>query len=432
MKLSDHLPIKVIEDIQFQLFKVHLDEVYSNSKYYSGKLKESGIQPSHITSWKDLHKLPILDTKTLLARHADFPAIPNTRLRRVMVSGGTTGNPKICYYGDNLPELIEIWASVWNGAELNGEDVVTILSPIPLASGMMITEIVEKIGCMSLPVGHSTPPEFSAKLMQKLNATVITSQPSTLDYFTQQIKAFNYYPKDFNIKKIFLGSEVLTKNSRKRVEKEWNCEAFDTSGSAEAGMIGSECREHEGQHLAVGSAYFEVLDLETGLPISEGLGHLFITSLLNLGMPLIRYDMKDIVKITSEPCNCGRTTPRIWFMGRADDRLLLKTGVKFFSYQVDEALEGFDKITMAYNVIATGDHQRDSIKLVIEAQDTVHNDNELKQKISQAIINSSLDFNEIYCGKMVNEPEVEFVSIGTLERTARGKIKSRFQDLRAD
>jgi phenylacetate-coenzyme A ligase PaaK-like adenylate-forming protein len=140
--------------------------------------------------------------------------------------------------------------------------------------------------------------------------------------------------------------------------------------------------------------------------------------------------MKDIVKITNKPCECGRTTPRIWFMGRADDRLVLKTGVKFYSYQVDEALEIFDGVTRAYNVIATGDYQRDSIKLVIETQDTVHDDMDLKRRVSQAIISSSIDFNEIYCSKLVDDPEVEFVSIGTLERTSRGKIKNRFQDLR--
>ena len=431
MKLSDQLPIQTIEDIQFQTFKVHLEEVCANSKYYSEKFKELAIKPSDITSWKDLQKLPILDTKTLLANNSDFPAVPIARLRRVIVSGGTTGSPKICFFADNMREIIQIWAPVWQAAELTAEDMVTILCPIPLASGMIITEILEEIGCTSLPVGITTPPEFSARLMQKLNATVIVSQPSTLQNFTEQIKKFNYYPKDFNIKKVFLGSEVLTQNTRRHVEEEWNCEVFDTSGSSEVGMIGSECREHNGHHLAVGSAYFEVLGLETGMPVSEGVGQLYITTLLNIGLPLIRYDMKDIVKITNKPCKCGRTTPRIWFMGRADDRLVLKTGVKFYSYQVDEALAVFDKMTISYNIIATGDHQKDSIKLVIEAQDTAHDDKELKQKVSQAIINSSVDFNEIYCSKLVNDPQVEFVPIGTLERTGRGKIKNRFQDLRS-
>jgi len=152
MKLSDQLPIQTIEDIQFQLFKVHLEEVCANSKYYSEKFKELAIKPSDITSWKDLQKLPILDTKTLLANNSDFPAVPNARLRRVIVSGGTTGSPKICFFADNMHEIIQIWAPVWQAAELTEEDMVTILCPIPLASGMIITELMEEIGCTSLPV----------------------------------------------------------------------------------------------------------------------------------------------------------------------------------------------------------------------------------------------------------------------------------------
>ncbi|MHB8520412.1 MAG: phenylacetate--CoA ligase family protein [Limisphaerales bacterium] len=431
MKPSDQLPIQKIYDLQFQQFRAHFEQVCANSPYYSQKFKALGITPSDITSWQDLHKLPILDTKALLANNAALPAVPHARLRRVIVSGGTTGSPKICFFADNMHEIIQIWAPVWQAAELTKEDMVVILCPIPLASGMMITQIVEAIGCTSLPVGITTQPEFAARLMEKLDATVIVSQPSTLQNFTEQIKTFNYYPKDFNVRKIFLGSEVLTQATRRRVEKEWNCEVFDTSGSSEVGMIGSECTAHNGHHLAVGSAYFEVLGLETGKPVTEGVGHLYITTLLNIGLPLIRYDMKDIVKITNEPCQCGRTTPRIWFMGRADDRLVLKTGVKFYSYQVDEALASFEEVTISYNVIATDDHQKDSIKLVIEAQAAAHDDRELKRRIAQAIIKSSVDFNEIYCSNLVNDPEVEFVPIGALERTGRGKIKNRFQDLRS-
>ena len=104
--------------------------------------------------------------------------------------------------------------------------------------------------------------------------------------------------------------------------------------------------------------------------------------------------------------------------------------MKFYSYQVDSALEPFDDITLAYNVIATGDKHRDSIKLVIEVQDPSTPNTDLSKKISQAIINSSVDFNEIHHSNLVKDPEVEFVPQGSLERTARGKIKNRFQDLR--
>lgn len=432
MKQIDKLPPRQIEEVQFQRFKKILEQACAHSPYYSSTFKALGISPSDIASWNDLPKLPVLSTQTLLERNLEFPAGPAARMRRVIVSGGTMGSPKICFYADNMREIIRAWAEVWQGSELAPEDMVTILAPIPLASGMVIMEMMEEIGTTTLPVGITTAPEFTARLMKQLKATAIISQPSTLQHFAEQIKAFGYSPRDFNLRKAFLGSEVLTGGARRQIEEQWGCEVFDTSGSSEVGLIGAECTEHNGQHLSVGTAYFEVLDLEKGAPVTDGMGQLFITTLLNIGLPLFRYDMKDVVRITSEPCKCGRTTPRIWFMGRADDRLVLKTGVKFYSYQVDEALAPFNQLTGSYNVIATGDERQDAIKLVIETQEAALADSALRKRVADAIISSSVDFKEIHLAGLVRDPEVEFVPVGALERTGRGKIKNRFRDHRKD
>lgn len=426
----DRLTPEAIQQWQFARFKPHWEEIAANSPFHAERFRALGIGPSDIHSWADLQKLPALETKTLLERNLDFPAVPQSRLRRILVSGGTTGSPKIGFYADNLGDMLQEWATVWLGAGLTADDVAAVLCPIPLASGMLITEFLEAAGCTTLPVGLTTPPEFAARLMKQLGATVVVSQPSTVQHFAEQIRAFNYQPGDFTIRKMYLGSEVLTPNTRRSLEAEWGCEIFDTSGSSETGMIGAECPEHDGHHLAVGSAYFEILDQETRMPVTEGVGQLYITTLLNLGLPLIRYDMKDLVRVTHAPCRCGRTTPRIWFRGRADDRFVLMTGVKFFSYQVDAALEAFDAITASYNVIATGDQKQDHIRLVIEAHDAARDDADLKARLSKAIIASSVDFSEIHAAGLVSDPEVEFVPIASLPRTPRGKIMNRFQDRR--
>lgn len=428
---SDRMSAEAIQEMQFERFKTHWAEVYAHSPFHAERFTALGITPADIRSWQDLQKLPPLDTKTLLAENLRFPAAPAAGLRRIIVSGGTTGNPKICFYGQNLREITREWAAVWQASELSGDDVVTVLCPIPLASGMLIMEVFEDIGCTSLPVGITTPPEFTARLMRQLGATAIVTQPSTLQMFAEQARGFGYQPRDFGIRKVFLGSEVTTESTRRRAEEEWQCEVFDTAGSSEVGLMGTECREHDGHHLAVRCAYFEVRDVDTGRSVEEGVGQLYITTLMNLGLPLIRYDMKDLVRITHQPCACGRTTPRIWFRGRADDRFVLKTGVKFYSYQVDAALEPFGAISGSYNIIARGDQAADHLTVIIEAPEGVHGDRDLMARISQAIIRSSVDFSEIHAAGLVSDPEVQFVAIGALERTGRGKIKDKFKDHRS-
>ncbi len=423
--------IDTIEELQLQQFKTYLGDVLAGSNYYARVFREARLTVEDITSWRDLHRIPALETKTVVERNNELVAVPKARLRRVMVSGGTTGHPKVCFLSDNQSEIVETWAAVWQAAELTKDDVAAVLCPLPLASGIIITEMLESIGCATLPLGLTTPPEFAARLMRTLGATVITTQPSTLSHFTERHRALDVQPQSLQIRKIFLGSEVLTAKTRRRVEREWGAEVFDTSGSSEVGMIGSECTQHDGHHLAVGSAHFEVLDASTGEPLREGVGRLFVTTLLNLGLPLIRYDMKDVVRITHQPCRCGRTTPRIWFMGRSDDRVTLKTGVKLHSYQLDSAFGDIDALTTSYNVIITGDERRDRVKVVMEVEPTALRDRNLREAVVRAVIKSSVDFDEIYTAGLVELPEVEFVAIGTLERTPRGKIKDRFKDQRA-
>lgn len=420
-----------IRAMQFERFQTHWAQVHAHSPFHAARFTALGVTPADIRSWQDLQRLPPLETTTLLAENLRFPALPPAGLRRVIVSGGTTGSPKICFYGQNLRDITREWAEVWQASELSAEDVVTVLCPIPLASGMLIMELFEDIGCTSLPVGITSPPEFVARLMRQLGATAIVTQPSSLEHFAEQARGFGYQPCDFGIRKAFLGSEVLTANTRRRVEAEWQCEVFDTSGSSEVGLIGAECRAHDGHHLAVRCAYFEVRDLDTGHAVEEGVGQLYVTTLMNMGLPLIRYDMKDLVRITHQPCACGRTTPRIWFKGRADDRFVLKTGVKFYSYQVDAALEAFGgAITGSYNIVARGDQSADHLTVIIEAPERVHGDRDLMANIAAAVVRSSVDFSEIHAAGLVRDPDVKFVAIGSLERTPRGKIKDRFRDQR--
>jgi phenylacetate-CoA ligase len=431
LEYFDRLSPEAIQKMQFERFRTHWDQVYAHSPFHAARFNALGITPADIHSWQDLQKLPALETKTLLAENLTFPAVPPAGLRRVIVSGGTTGNPKICFYGQNLREITREWAAAWQVSELTGDDVAAVLSPIPVGSGLLIMELLEDIGCMSLPVGITTPPEFVSRLMRLLGATVIVSSPSTLQLFAEQARECGYQPRDFGIRKVFLGSEVLTQNNRRRTEAEWQCEVFDTSGSAEVGMIGAECSAHDGHHLAVRCAYFEVRDPDTGRSVEEGVGQLYVTTLMNLGLPLIRYDMKDLVRVTNQPCACGRTTPRIWFRGRTDDRFVLKTAVKFYSYQVDAALEPFGAVTGSYNVIARGDQAAEHLTVIIEADEAVHGDRDLMASISKAIIRSSMDLSEIHAAGLVSDPEVRFVAIGALERTGRGKIKDRFRDHRS-
>jgi phenylacetate-CoA ligase len=70
----------------------------------------------------------------------------------------------------------------------------------------------------------------------------------------------------------------------------------------------------------------EVVD-DAGQPVADGVsGWILVTDLMNRAMPLIRYCIGDVGFLNSNPCDCGRTSPRLTVQGRAHDVLVTGSG----------------------------------------------------------------------------------------------------------
>jgi phenylacetate-CoA ligase len=68
-------------------------------------------------------------------------------------------------------------------------------------------------------------------------------------------------------------------------------------------------------------------------------------------MPVIRYRTGDITTLTTTPCRCGRTSPRMArLVGRADDMLIIK-GVNVYPSEVEGALLGVTDLVPQYLLV---------------------------------------------------------------------------------
>jgi phenylacetate-CoA ligase len=91
-------------------------------------------------------------------------------------------------------------------------------------------------------------------------------------------------------------------------------------GCEEVSLIAAECEAHNGLHLNADSIYAEI---EGG----GSTGHLLVTDLSNLAMPLIRYRIGDVVTAGHASCKCGRGLPMIASVqGREADFVVTPTG----------------------------------------------------------------------------------------------------------
>lgn len=68
-------------------------------------------------------------------------------------------------------------------------------------------------------------------------------------------------------------------------------------------------------HVNADVVHVEVLD-EHGFA-TPGYGRVVVTDLLNVAMPLLRYELGDIGSLTASGCACGRVTPALRLLGRS-------------------------------------------------------------------------------------------------------------------
>ncbi len=106
---------------------------------------------------------------------------------------------------------------------------------------------------------------------------------------------------------VMVGSEVLTAETRRRIEEAWGSSVFNNYATTEAGGIAIECDQHRGMHVMEDLVLVENVDKDNQ-PVPPGVfgDKLLITPLYKHAQPLIRYVIEDRVRFSSEPCPCGR------------------------------------------------------------------------------------------------------------------------------
>ena len=117
-------------------------------------------------------------------------------------------------------------------------------------------------------------------------------------------------------------SEVRTEEMTANIRAAWGAEPFDLYGTTES-LYAGDCSHHQGMHVFEDLGLLEVVD-QHGDPASEGVAgeKLLATSFLKRTQPVLRYEISDIVALTTAPCPCGRPLARMVSLeGRSDDVL---------------------------------------------------------------------------------------------------------------
>ncbi|MGD9475421.1 MAG: phenylacetate--CoA ligase family protein, partial [Eubacteriaceae bacterium] len=165
------------------------------------------------------------------------------------------------------------------------------------------------------------------------------------------------------------GGEGSTEEMRNKLKEAWGIFATENYGMSELigpGVAG-ECQALTGMHICEDHFIAEIIDPETLEVLPEGsVGELIITPISKEALPLIRYRTKDITRLDSSPCSCGRTTTRIAKLsGRTDDMLIIG-GVNVFPSQIEGVLLGIEGIGSNYQIRVLKKGYLDKIEIDVE------------------------------------------------------------------
>ncbi len=122
-------------------------------------------------------------------------------------------------------------------------------------------------------------------------------------------------------------AELLPRSMRAEIERALGAPVYDEYGTSEFNRMAWQCRERSGYHVDADSIVLEILD-DDGRPAKPGeVGRAVVTGLVNRMMPLVRYELGDLLVASDRRCACGRTLPMIESVeGRVKDVLVLPDG----------------------------------------------------------------------------------------------------------
>jgi phenylacetate-CoA ligase len=414
-----------LESFQLEKLRETLRHVYANVPFYRARCDEAGLDPEKISSLDDIKRLPFTTSDDLRLNYPyGLLAVPKDDVVRVHTSSGTTGKPKALFFskGDiersaNLIARCLVMTGTGKG------DTLQNMMTYGLFTGALVMHYgAERVGALVIPAGPGNT-DRQISLMRDFETTAVHITPSYALYLASVLQKKGIDPgKDLNLRRAYMGAEPYSEETRKKIEYLFGIDVYNSYGLTEMNGPGVafECPYKNGMHLWEDHFLVEIINPETGEVLDEGReGELVISSLRREAMPLIRYRTRDITKIMSDACACGRTHRRISrIMGRSDDMFVVK-GVNIFPQQIEQVLMGIKGVAQNYQI-------------VLESLDQLTIKVEISKDLFDGSIDHLLKLQAVITAKVRAEilvkPTIELLEPGALP-VSEGKAK-RVIDIR--
>jgi len=408
------LPREALEALQLKRLQQVVQRVYHTVGFYRRSFDEAGVKPDDLKTLGDLKRLPFT-TKQDLRDGYPFGlfAVPMSNVVRLHASSGTTGRSTVVGYTHrDIETWSELMARCFVAAGLTKNDIIHNAYGYGLFTGGLGAHYgAEKLGASVIPMsGGNTKRQLM--ILQDFGPTAICCTPSYALNLAEQGQAMGVDMRSLQLRVGIFGAEPWSDKMRDEIENTLDILALNIYGLSEimGPGVAMECTEgREGMHVFEDHFLVETINPDTGeiLPPGER-GELVFTTLTKEAFPLIRYRTRDISRMITSPCRCGRTHHRMdRVTGRSDDMIIIR-GVNVFPSQIEAVLVGIQGLEPHYQLIVDRVGTLDTLEVQVEVSDALFsNADEVRvlQKIERRINKDLKDFLGITAKIKLVEPK---------------------------
>jgi phenylacetate-CoA ligase len=338
-----------------------------HSEHYRTRLAAAGAEPEEIDSVEALGRLPIMlekaDEVELQARSretlghpfGEHLCAPIEDVVGVASTSGTTGEPT--YYAFTREDVAltdETWSRAFAQVGIEAGD--TVLQGFGLSmflAGVPVVRALERMGARPVPIGAEAGSEKLLRIAAHMRPAAICCTPSYGLYLIEKSDVAS-----LGIRHVICAGEPgagIPEVAKRLSEGFGGATVTDVLGGIH-GVINVSCAERAGMHmLSEDHAIQQLVDPDTGahIELTDGaVGVRLKTTLSWRAQPQLRASVGDLYEVLTEPCRCGRSSPRTRVLGRTDDMLIVK-GVKLYPaavqglvHELRPQLTGFFRIVL--------------------------------------------------------------------------------------
>jgi phenylacetate-coenzyme A ligase PaaK-like adenylate-forming protein len=305
------------------LLKLTFAHAVQKSAFYQRTLSQYAV-PSSLA---DLPALPLI-YKSDLQNSVDELRTFDTFPMYLMYTSGTTGQPlEVPVYREEIDAYDQLVVEAVRAKV--GEDPPLSLVVLRVGHGShVVTPNIPTIPChinygMEQLIHFLETPHWMNG--RRVRVSNLEANVLNMRQITKELLAGGIDPAGFDLSTISVSGWYLPPAEREFLSRIWNADLLDRYGVTEVNGDSKWCHKCEHYHFDF-TVIPEVLDVDTGEPIEEGVGHMVLTGLypFNQAIPKIRYFIGDLVEVRRT--DCGSPEPGYRFLSRAKDAVRAPDG----------------------------------------------------------------------------------------------------------